>query len=268
MNNGLRWVLPVPLLLFVAAGWLYVETENEVRMLITRADRAWQAGDYSAAADIYESIVAHHPKSRYGARALWETGIIHQLNYNDANGALPYFTRLVKEYPGSPLVVDGYLKLAEIHEAEMMDLPRAIIFRTQALSIERGKERRREIIFRIADTHVKLNQFDQAVENFQLLLDGDRDDLADRSRVRIGTIMQIRREYEQAAAFFLQVLRTAQCLDCRREARLGLIESYEFMGELAKAIELATAIPPSEYPDEEKAKILRRLQEKERYYTP
>jgi len=268
MNNRLRWILPIPILLFCAASWLFVRSENEALIQMTRAERAWRAENYRAAVAMYQAFVGEYPRSQYADDALWEIGLIHQINYNDALNALHYFTRLVKEYPSSPRLVDAYLKLAEIHEAELMDLPKAITFWSQALSLEHRQGSRRTVQFQIADAHFKLNQFDQAIQNFRLLLDGTGDDLKDRSRIRIATIFQIQKRYEESVGYFLEVIRTTHCVDCRRAARLGLIETYEFVGDLSRALELAQAIPVSEYSAEDKSELMRRLEEKQRYYTP
>jgi len=269
MNSRLRWILPIPLLLFAGAIWLYVETENEVRVQILRAQKQWRETDYMEAIEIYESVYQDYPKSRYAEEALFEVGTIYYINFYNADRALHYFRELVTQYPDSSLAAQTYMRLAEIHEVELTDLPQAIDYWSQTLALDVALELRRQIYFEMGDAYFKLNQFEEAFQKFQLLMDdGINDSLAERARAQAGIILQIQNQFEESVDYFNQVLEGPECDDCRRMARLGLIESYEFLGDLAKAIEVAKTIPTSEYSAQEKGDLLKRLDNKARAYEP
>ncbi len=269
MNSRLRWILLIPLLLFAGAVWLYVETENEARVQILRAQKQWRETDYMEAIKIYESVNRNYPKSRYADGALFEVGTIYYINLYNADRALHYFRRLVTEYPNSSLAAQAYLRLAEIHEVELTDLPQAIVYWSRILALDVSLEVRRQVYFEKGDAYFKLNQFDEAFQNFQLLMeDGSNDPLAERARAQAGIILQIQSRFEESVDYFNRVLEGPECNDCRRTARLGLIESYEFLGELAKAIEVAKTIPTSEYSTKEREDLLKRLENKARVYEP
>ena len=269
MNNRLRWILPIPLLLFAGAVWLYVETENEVSVQILRAQKQWRETDYMEAIEIYESAYQNYPKSQYADDALFEVGTIYYINFYNVDRALHYFRELVTQYPESSLAIQAYLRLAEIHEVELADLPQAIAYWSQILTLDVTPDVRRQVNFEMGDAYFKLNQFDEAFQKFQLLMeDGSNDPLTERSRAQAGIILQIQNQFEESVDYFNQVLEGPECDDCRRTARLGLIESYEFLGELAKAIEVAKTIPTSEYPAEEREDLLKRLENKARVYEP
>jgi tetratricopeptide (TPR) repeat protein len=267
MNNGLRWVLPIPFLLFAGAVWLFVEMENETRVQVLRAQKQWREEHYMEAIEIYESVYENYPKSQYADDALWEIGTIYYVNFYNVDRALLYYRQLVSQYPDSSLAADAYLRLAEIYEVELTDLPQAIAYWSQILIREVPREMRRQVNFKMGNAYFKLNQFEEAAEKFQLLMeDGSNDQLAERARARAGTILQIQSQFEKSVDYFKKVLEGPECADCRRTARLGLIESYEFLGELAKAIEVAKTIPTSEYPTKDKEDLLKRLENKARYY--
>ena len=269
MNSRLRWILPIPLLLFSAAVWLYVETENEVRVQILRAQEQWRETDYMEAIEIYESVYQNYPKSQYADEALFEIGTIYYINIYNADRALHYFRELVTQYPDSSLATQAYLRLAEIHEVELTDLPQAIAYWSQILALDISLEVRRQIYFQMGDAYFKLNQFDEAFQKFRMLMeDGSNDSLAERARAQAGIILQIQNQFEESVDYFNQVLEGPECDDCRRTARLGLIESYEFLGDLAKAIEVAKTIPTSEYSAKEREDLLKRLDNKARVYEP
>lgn len=269
MNNRLRWVIPLPLLIFVASVWIYVQTENEVRVQIARAQQQWRAENYAQAIDFYEFVYENYPKSQYADDVLWEIGTIYYINFYDVERALLYFHKLVTQYPDSSLAVEAYLRLAEIHEVELADLPRAIAYWNQILTLNMPLEFRRQARFQIGNAYFKLNQFEEAFQTFQLLMeDGNDDQISDRARARVGTIMQIQNQYERSVEYFNQVLENTDCSECRRAARLGLIESYEFLGDLSKAMEIAQTIPASEFPADMKQELVKRLGDKARYYEP
>ena len=269
MNSRLQWILPIPFLLFSGSVWLYVETENEARVQVSRGQEQWRETNYMEAIEIYESVYKDYPKSQYADDALFEVGTIYYINFYNVDRALHYFRELVNQYPESPWVPQAYLRLAEIHEIELADLPQAIDYWNQILTLDVPLEVRRQVYFEMGGAYFKLNQFDKAFEKFQLLMeDGSNDPLAERARAQAGIILQIQSQFEESVDYFNQVLEGPKCDDCRRTARLGLIESYEFLGELAKAIEVAESIPTSEYPAKEREDLLKRLENKARVYEP
>jgi tetratricopeptide (TPR) repeat protein len=269
MNDKLGWVLPLPLFIFLAGAWIFVQTENEARVQIGRAQKQWQAKNYREAAELYESVYRDYPKSQYADDALWEVGTIYYVDFYDVDRALISFHKLVTEYPDSPLAAEGYLKLAQIHEVELADIPKAIACWNQLLSLGAFREDRRQIRFYIGNAYFKLNQFEMALTQFELLMnDGQVDDITDQARAQAGTIMQIQNRHEESVEYFSEVLEKTNCFTCRRTARLGLIESYEYLGQLPKAMEVAQTIPISEFSTQVKEDLLKRLGEKARYYDP
>ncbi len=255
-----RWVLLLPFLVFGAGVWLYFQTQNEVRVQVARAQRQWREAAYEQALEIYQSVCEQYPKSRYADDALFEMGTISYVNLYDANRALSYFQQLVAKYPDSSLVGDSYLKLADINEAELDDPEAAIDAWTQFLAVDPSMRQRRRVHFRMANAYLRLNRFDDALQHYEHVLAGGQEDhLADQASIGIGTILQIKKEYSRSIGFFQQVLGHSECPDCRLQAQLGLIESYQFTDELPKAIKIAKAIHSKEYPETMKEDLLKRL---------
>ena len=176
------------------------------------------------------------------------------------------FQRLASGYPGTPLAKESHLKLAEIDEIVLKDLGAAIDHLNEALSQDPSIRSRRLICFKVGSAYLKLDRFGEARRQFESIVsDGLDDHLADQASIRIGSILQIGKQYEDSLPFFLRVLNRTKCRDCRARAKLGLIESYEFMDDLPKAIALAKSIESGEYPEELKLSLLKRLTDKNRY---
>jgi pentatricopeptide repeat protein len=263
------WVLLLPFLVFGIGVWLYFQTQNQVRVEMLRAQAQWRDQNYEEAIGLYEAIHQLYPRSRYADDALFELGTISYVNLYDVNRALSYYERLVKNHPQSNLAKEAYLKIGEINEAELSDYDSAIQYWKEVLNLDSSIRQRVRVCFRIANAYLKMNRFDEAMEYFEYLLEhGQEPHLLDQARISVGTIHQIKREYDDSVACFQQVLATSSCADCRLQAQLGLIESYQFVDDLPKAIEIAGAINPNEYPESLKADLLRRLRDKKRYYEP
>ena len=84
------------------------------------------------------------------------------------------------------------------------------------------------------------------------------DRLGQQVHIRLGTIAQIEGDHQAAIDSFEAAMMNDECQECRAQARLGLVESYEFIGNLAKAIAIAKAIPREQHP--EAAFLLERLE--------
>ena len=265
-NDRLRWVLPVPFLIFVVGAWLISKVENDVAVQVARAQLHQRERHYSQALNLYEVIHENYPRSQFADDALWEIANIYYGNLYDIDRALLSFHRLVQEYPESVLAMDAYLKMAEIHEVELRDLPQAITLLAQALTYSTSFDADPAIFFRMGDLHLKLSQLKQSMQKFEIIVRRIPDDhLAYRARNRIGTICQIAGHHQESLTYFRITARQTNCSECRTEAHLGLIESYEFLEEPEKAISLAESISGQDLSIKEKQKIIRRLRNKLEY---
>ena len=267
MKKRFDLVLPFPVLIFVLGAFLYVETQNEARVQFLRAQEQWRQGHYGESIDLYEGILRDYPKSRYADQALWEMGTIHYVNFYHVDRAAACFQKLLRQYPKSLLVEEVKLRLAQIYEADLGDLSRAITYWQQVLARDSSADLQRKVCFKMADALFKINRIEEAREHFQRVIEASAGDhLSEQSRIRLGIILQIQKDYRGSVDWFQQVLTSTQCGDCRIQAQLGLIESYEFMEELARAIETAQAIRHEDYPLPVKEGLLERLKEKGKYY--
>lgn len=269
MTASFRWVLLLPFVVFGVGIWLYIQTDNEVRVQMNRAAEKWRTGAFEEAVALYETIPARYPTSRYADDAVWEVGRISYFNFDDLNRAIACFDHIVTHYPGTALAKESHLKLAEINETSFKDLPQAINHWKQALLTDSSVRLRREVTFKIASAYLKMGKFEEAREQFhRLTVDETRDHLSEQATVRVGAILQIKRDHQEAVGYFQQVLNNSQCLECRVQARLGLIESLEYMDEIPRAIAAAQEFEPGSYPEALKQDLLKRLGEKNRYYQP
>ena len=269
MKGQGRWVLLVPFLCFAVAAQLFVRSENEARVLFKRAQNQWRLGNYEAAIEQFESLRKKHPKSDYAVDALWEIATIHYFNRYDISNALYHFDKLAKEHPESDRAAASHLKAAEIFEIELNEISKAVAHWEEALHVGLTDDLRREVSFKLADASFKNDRFQEALQQFYLVVaDGQDKHLVDQARIRIGSIFQLKGKHEKAAGFFLNVLGEEACDHCRLQAQLGLIETYEHLDRLPEAIEVAESIREADYPAPVRDLLLARLSEKRKYYEP
>lgn len=264
-----KWILAVPVLCMVGATWLFVQGEGKPRGIFERARDQWRASDYDTAAELFDDLVKKYPESSYADDALWEGGLVRYLNLYDVDAARHAFERLVEEYPDSPLVSQGHLKLAEIYEIEMNELGQVNFHLRAALLGSLSSMERRSVQFDLAQNYFLLGEYERSLDIFSTLSDSlPAGDLAQWARVRTGTILQVQKRYEESVAVLEEVLVNPECPICRQQARLELIESFEFLDQLPRAIEVASDLDTRYYPPDLKQRLLTRLSEKRQYFEP
>lgn len=264
-----RWVLMVPAIMLAAAVWIFVQGEGEARVLFERAHSHWRASNYPAAAELFQQLADRFPDSSYADDALWEAGLIQYVNLYEVDRARRTFDRLVEAYPESPRAPHAHLKLAEMYKVEMNETEPVILHLRAALRGDLALTERRDVQFELAQNYFLQGDYSRALSIFTTLAASLGDgDLGQWARVRAGTILQILRRYPESVQVLQQVLSRPECPSCQQQARLALVESYEFLDQLSKAIDIARGLDSRYYPQELKDRLLARLSEKRQYYEP
>lgn len=265
-----RWVLLLPILSFVIGAWYFRSDRADLKVALERARECWRSGAYDDAANSYIALQSENPDSAFAPSCLWEAATIYYYNLYDISNAMHYFEKLIVEYPHSRQALESHLKLAEIFDLELNELGSAIDHWEQALEGDLAPETRHDIEFKVADAHFRSGRFDDAFEEFQKIASSP--DIAPHTvhegELRLGAILQLRKDFQGSIDQFQKVLSSNPCSDCRLQAQLGLIESYEFLDRLPEAIETVKNISPDDYPSERRQELLDRLLAKRKYYEP
>jgi TolA-binding protein len=259
----------MPFLCFAFAAQLFVRSENEARVLFARAQQQWRLENFDQAIQQFGNLREEYPRSEYAAAALWEIATIFYFNKYDISSALHYFEKLTKDYPDHERAAESHMKAAEIFEVELNEISKAIDQWEKALETDPDGSLRRTIYFKLGDASFRTGRFEDALMRFSLLVaDGQNHHLVAQSQIRIGSIFQLRGQYEKAAQYFRRVIEETDCDHCRLQGQLGLIDSYEHLDRLPEAIEVAEKISEAEYPAATRDQLLGRLSEKRKYYEP
>ncbi len=264
-RNKSSWVLILPFLVFGLGVGLDFQTENEARAQFDRAQEHWRAGRYPQAIRAYRGVYESYPESRYAIQALWESATLNYLSSIDLGQAIDLLQRITREHPSHPLADQAFAMLAEIHESAFQDPNQALLYWMELDRPRVAPQLRRHALYRTGRALFELSRFDEAKSVLIQVCDGNqRDYLAQQANLRLGIMHQLQERYEQSLGYFLAVLAIMDCTDCRLQAQLGLIESYEFLNDLDSAVKIAHQLDLREYPL--KQELLDRLQQKRHYY--
>lgn len=253
------------LVLAAAAAVLFVYGRDQAAAEFERARDLWLAGEYRAATRAYDNLRRLHPGSRHASEALWEVASIYYSHHYDLTEARTHLEELVSEYPASPRVDAALLRLADIHETGENDLAAAADYWTRALERKLPPEERRETLYRRGRARLKLEQFAEAERDLWAAAGDSVDHLSQQAHVCLGTIAQIRGDHREAVRLFEKTQELGRCGECLLQSRLSMIESFEYTGELDKAIKVAGVLDKTGYP--KAGELIVRLRQKRDFYA-
>ena len=251
--------------LVAAAAILFLYGRDQAGAEFERAREMWLAGEYRPATRAYEKIRRLHPDSRYAAEALWEIASIHYSHHYDLTQARARLEELLSRYPDSARVNEALIRLAEIHEAGGGDLAAAVKYWSRVLDRRLPPGERREILYKRGRALLKLEQLDESQRDLLEAARGASDHLSQQAHVCLGTIAQIRGDHREALRLFEKSRELGRCGECLLQCRLSMIESFEYTGELDRAIEIAGVLDKTGYP--KAVELIVRLRQKQDFYA-
>ena len=268
LENNL--ILLLPWLLFGFGVSVVFQSDTEIRVQFERAQDFWRTGDHTSSVALYRRIAEHYPESDLAAQALWEIGTIQYINLGQIDRASESYRTIVSLYPDHPLAVHSLKRLAEIQEVDFQDDESAVDYWKQLLKKPLEPEERNDTLFRLGNAWFNLGDLDKSQSVFDELVKSSTFSAYLRQQVtfRLGTIFQLRKLYGEAIPYFEDALGAPDCDQCRLAAQLGLIESYEFLGDLETALLVAANIDEGVYPSGSKQQLLVRLEQKQRFFDP
>ena len=260
MRSAAPW-----LVLVAVAAILFHYGQDRAGAEFERAREMWLAGEYRPATRAYEKIRRQYPGSRHAAEALWEIASIYYSHHYDLTEARERLEELLSLYPASPRVNEALLRLAEIHEAGEADLAAAVNYWSLALDRQLPAEDRREILYKRGRALLKLEQLDESERDLRAAAGDEADHLSQQAHVCLGTIAQIRGDHQEAVRIFEKTRELGRCGECLLQCGLSMIESFEYTGELDRAIEIAGVLDKTGY--SKAVELIVRLRQKRDFYA-
>jgi tetratricopeptide (TPR) repeat protein len=236
---------------------------SDARQLQQRAEVRLREGNYEEAIQLNRLLYLKDPQAKVAAQALLTIGDIYYVNLRRIKDAVEAYKKLVDEFRGRPEEIKARLQLAAIFENEMADLTEAVAEYDLILQAP-DLDNRFEIEFRRANAYFKMEEYNRALRDLRRLEEaGVTGHLADQVCLKIGSIYQIQRRFEDAESHF-QKVKESPCLECRRRAIKSLAETYEAVYDIPHAIETIQKLDHTPENDRLVSREVARLQDKER----
>jgi tetratricopeptide (TPR) repeat protein len=217
---------------------------SDSRQLLGQAEARWREGNYEDAIRLNTLLYNREKTGRYARQALLNIGNIYYLNLRKINDAIETYKKIVETFPRSEEELTARSQLAAIFANEIGDLTQAIAEYDQLLEVE-DLANRQEILVRRANAYFSLGDIDRALRELRDVEDsGIRDELGDQVKLKIGNMYQMKKQYEDAAAYFEPVV-GSHCGDCRRRALIHLSETYEALYRFDRAIATIQKLEPN-----------------------
>jgi tetratricopeptide (TPR) repeat protein len=270
MTSKGGWVFLIPIASFLVGSGLFIRNESTARISFERAQEQWRLGEIEQSLLLYSKLREEYPQSEYSVQALWEIATVCYYNLYDLNKAIFYFEELIQQYPQSEYATESRLKLADIYDLELNDTEKSLDYLLAIQQESLTPSKADNIQFQIAEAYFKLEDFDSAFQYFRPLTQKSVDiHLTQRAMLRLGAILQIQKNHTDSIEYLERVMNETTCPDCRLQAQLGLIESYELVDRIGEAIEIAEKIDGDRSQSEDIQRLLlNRLLEKRKHYEP
>jgi tetratricopeptide (TPR) repeat protein len=220
-------------------------------------------GNYEEAIQLYRLLYLKDPQAKQSAQALLNIAEIYYVHLRRIKDAVEAYKKLADEFGGRPEEIKARLQLAAIYENEMADLTEAIAEYDRILQVPELEDRW-EIEFRRANSYFKMEEYNRALRDLRRLEEaGVTGHLADQVYLKIGSIYQIQRKFDDAEAYFQRV-KESPCLECRRRAVMSLAGTYEAVYDIPHAIETIQKLDRTPENDRLISREVQRLKDKER----
>lgn len=159
-------------LLILSLAPLSLGQDDPAERLFFNAQTFMTAGKYQEALTDLENVVKIHPRSPYASQALLDIGRYHLEIAGDDGKAQVYFSRILKEYPGSPEAPAAYYFQAVIVDKNgnaPSELESAVADLIRMENLFPNNNWRNGALYLFGKLSMRLGQYDQSLTYFQRL---------------------------------------------------------------------------------------------------
>lgn len=210
---------------------------DPARERFERAEKELLSQKMEAALSDYRQIARDHPQSRYAPAALLRQGDLYGGYYRNFPAALEAYGSLVYNYPRASEVPRALMRTAEIHLLQYLDPS------TAAAGLERIRkeyprfEGEDEVLFLLARAYGAAGEEErQAAALAELMKRFPGSNRAAEGRWMLAYALLGQRRYADADREFRKLLYLSTGRESTVQARWGMAQSLEGMGDLPGAI--------------------------------
>lgn len=216
---------------------MFAAGEWSARRGFRRAEAFWEQGDYRRAGEQFQQMAQDHPRHSLAPEALFRVGRINYIFLRNASEAVHVLRIVAKDPMAGPWAARAQRLLGEIFELRQEDYRQAIVDYQRFISVNSGGEGNDEAQFAVARCYFKLEDFEQARGEYEVLLERYPDSaLRVRALEGIANAYYVTGRYELAAKTYRQIMVEAEDGNVEAEACFGVASSLEMSGDLTGAL--------------------------------
>ncbi|SHJ50074.1 Tetratricopeptide repeat-containing protein [Malonomonas rubra DSM 5091] len=239
-NKASRWILPVLLLLLIAAAAVPVYQQLQKtapERLFDKALELESRGKIDAAQEKFRSIFTSYPQSDLAPVALLRSGKIWHYDKRQEQRALLEYLQLEHDYSGHSEVREAQLSAAKIIKHSLRDYSRAIGFYQRLL--DQSTVDRDQLYYEIADCYFRLDNYSQArIELETLLEEYPQTSLLADVLYRKGSLLLLENKLEAARQDWQQLIEQFPENKQSIQARFNLAQLLEEGERLQEALKM------------------------------
>lgn len=237
------------ILLFAGLIWYVSGFDQRLETEYHRAEELLAQGSYDQAVKVLTELHREHPGHALGREALYKVAEVRSLYQQQFAEAILAFLAVEENYPNSDSGLQAQREVADIYKNKLRDYPRAVVFYKQLLA--RGVEDSDRMQHEIADAYFRMNDFKQALLEYQTLRSDYPDSpLQAEIRYRMGITLSLQGKGKEAESVFREVISLWPQSPFALESKFSLAAVLEERDELAAAMKVLEELKGS-YPNTE-----------------
>jgi tetratricopeptide (TPR) repeat protein len=231
--------------------------------LYLAADTYWQQGKYSEAAGYYERLIARYPKGKLREKVLLDAAVTQYLYLRNIHRAIELYRIILQESGDKDLRATARRNLGDIYLRDVGDQGQALEEFKALCAEARTDKDRQEAELSLAEVYFKRNELPLALEQYQRVAEASADPhLAAKANLRIGSLHQLEHNFQAALPAYEAVLAGTPCPECRHQAQMGLLDSYENLERFEEATRVLDSMDGDSQLEAFKTSERRRIEEK------
>ncbi len=218
---------------------------------LLKAGDALRKGDVETSLSFYREVTTLYPHTKASQEAFFWIGEIYRLFKNEPKEAIVFFRKAVIAGNLTPFAEKAQQRIAGIYYGDLEDYKKAIPELQILIDKFPGSKLLAESQYRIGECYMALGEYEQARIEYQTLLDRyGTSDSGEAATYRICVTTFRLGDFQKAAKEYQRFISLHQNSPLVMNARLGLVNSLEEMGENEEALSQLVSME-KDYPNRE-----------------
>ncbi len=213
-------------------------TERRQMRLMEQAEDNLSQGHAAEASELLKKAISLNPESKTAVRAIYKLAFTLESYLKDYEGALFNYQEFIRLSQDKVSVYEVQKRIASLYFEQLHDADKTIAAYKKLLVFSPDSLEADVFQFRIAQSYFQQNNFEQARQEYQVILDKyPKSQLTARARYEIGNSYYMDGKYDIAIEALKQVLRHNPQSEWATEAQFLMAECLDRQDKLQAALQ-------------------------------